>query len=775
MTTGVAACMLIVLYVSDELSYDRFHTKIERMYRVNLNARLSGQEISTASTCSPMASTLVAEITGVEEATRFIPYDNQTAIKFGNISFIEEKVFAADSNFFDFFSFKLIEGDSKTALKEPNTIVMTETIARKYFGNESAIGKIVTIGNENTAHTVTGIVENPPSNSHITFNVLVSASSLNYLKNGIWLNNGLSTYFILAKNSSIENVHKLFPAMAEKYVGPEMEKMTGTTLKQMEQQGGAFGYASIKVADIHLHSTSQNEVEEGGNMMHVYFLMGIGLFIIVIACINFMNLSTARSAGRAKEVGLRKTLGSLRGQMITQFLAESFLYSFITVIFALITCYFVLPYFNQLAGKELSMNIFATPPFVMGMVALIIVVGLIAGSYPAFYLTAFNPVDVLKGKVRSGMKSKGVRSSLVVFQFALSIFLIIFTAVVYQQITFMEQRNLGLDKHNVLILNNASKLGNNMETFKNSLAAQPSILKTSYTNNVFPGVNSTTVFRAGGEDNDHIMGIYFADYDHQEVMRFEVKEGRYFSKDFPSDSTSILLNEAAVKEFGFTKPLQEEVIYNDDGKKVKFKVVGVIKDFNFESLRNKVRPLAIRLTNKSDNLMVRYEGSPEKALAIIEKLWKEQTANEPIHYTFLDQNFDRLFRLEQRMGQLLGVFSGLAIFIACLGLFALAAFTTEQRTKEIGIRKAMGATMPSLVLLLSKEFTVLVVFAFIPAAVAGWYTSYRWLEGFEYRIEISPLIFICSGLGAIIIAWLTVSYQSLKASLTNPVNSLRYE
>lgn len=777
MTTGITACLLIVLFVSDELSYDLFNEKADRMYRIDLNASLGGQSVSSATTCPIMASTLVAEFPEVAEATRFAsPFNaNQLSVKFEEIVLLQDGVFAVDSNFFDFFSYKLIAGDAKTALKEPNTVVMTEAAAKKFFGDSPAVGKLITVGNDNETYTVTGVMEAPPSNSHLKFNMLVSASTMRYLKNPAWLNNNLYTYVVLHPNVSIDKVIARFPALIEKYIGPEIEEFMGVTLKQMQENGGAYGYGATKVTDIHLRSTTQHEAEPSGNIMYVYFFGGVGIFIIVIACINFMNLSTARSAGRAKEVGLRKTLGSLRTQLIGQFLAESVIYSTLTVVLALAACYFLLPYFNLLADKQLTMTVFLSPYFLAGVLALILFVGLVSGSYPAFYLTSFNPVEVLKGKVRAGMKSKGVRSSLVVFQFALSIFLIIFTVVVYNQISFMQDRNIGIDKHNVLVLQNAYKLGKSMSAFKNSLQQQTGITGVSYTNNNFPGVNNTTVFRAASDEQDHIMGLYYADYDHQQVMKFEMKEGRYFSKDFPADSTAILLNEAAVKEFGFKNPLQEEIIYTDNDERTSLRVIGVYKDFNFESMRDNIRPLAIRLTKEASQLMVRYEGGAKAVLPVVEKLWKEQTDNQPMQYVFLDQNFDRLFRTEERMGKIFTIFSGLAIFIACLGLFALAAFTSEQRTKEIGIRKTLGASMPGLILLLSKEFSLLVLFAFVPAAVAGWYVSEQWLEGFAYRVEMDPFIIFGSGLAAFAIAWLTVSYQSIKAAAANPVNSLRYE
>lgn len=776
MTIGITSCLMIILYVSHELSYDKFHADADRIYQVGLNGKIGGQDIRVSNTCPPMSEALVADIPEVEAATR-IAQMYQPVVKNGEKIFTEEKVFFADSNFFEFFSYKLKEGDIKTALKEPNTVVLTEMMAKKYFGDENPVGGLLVMGSENKTFKVTGIAETPPTNSHFSYNILVSAVSSDNLKSGIWLNNFMYTYFKTKPNTSVDQVESKFIPLVEKYIGPEIEKFMGTTLKQMQEAGGAFGYYATNIKDIHLHSTSQGDLEPGGNIMYVYFFSGIGLFILIIACINFMNLSTARSAGRAKEVGLRKALGSLRGQMIGQFIAESILYSLLAVVLALIACYYLLPSFNLLSGKELGMEVFQTPWFIAGIVGLVLFVGVVAGSYPAFYLTSFSAVEVLKGKVRAGAKSKGIRSFLVVFQFGLSIFLIIFTVVVFQQIQFMQNKNLGIDKNNVLILDNTNRLGNNKEAFRNGLAQLTGITKISYTNNTFPGVNNTTVLKTGGSEQDHIMGVYYADYDHQDVLKFELKDGRYFSKEFATDSLAILLNEAAAKEFGFANPIGEEVLYNNGGDVTftKYKVIGVIKDFNFESFKDQVRPLTILLTQNASNLLVRYEGDPAAVIPRVEQLWKQHAASEPFEYSFMDENFDRLFRAEQRMGKLFSVFSSLAIFIACLGLFALAAFTTEQRTKEIGVRKSMGASVFNLSILLSKEFTKLVVIAFIPAAIVAWYVADTWLNSFAYRIDINPLVFVLSGIAAIVIAWLTVSYQSIKAATANPVNSLRYE
>lgn len=773
MTIGITAGMMVLLYILDELSYDRFHEKGDRMYLVGLRAKVADQDVNTASTCSPLAEALVSEVPEVEAATRLSQF-GEAVVKYGEEAFTEDRVFYADSNFFDFFSFTLLEGDPKTALLEPNSVVLTQSLAVKYFGDEPALGKLVSIGSGNNTFKVTGVTPDCPLNSHFRYTMLLSASSSQHMQSTQWLSNWLQTYFLLREGSTLERISDKFKDMVIKYVGPEVQEFMGVSIESFLEQGGEYGFYATPLLDLHLRTELEDLPEPSGDIRYIYFFGAVGLFTIVIACINFMNLATARSAGRAKEVGLRKTLGSLRSQMIGQFLTESMMYSLAAVVLAFVLCYLLLPEFNLLAGKQLDMNVLFDAPFLGTVLVLVIFVGIVAGSYPAFYLTSFKPAEVLKGKIRAGMKSKGVRSLLVVFQFAISIFLIIFTTVVYRQLIFMQERNLGIDKHQVLILNNVRRLGSNMQPLKHAFEQKDGFETASYTNNVFPGINNSSVYRSAGSEEDHIMGMYYADYDHQRVLRFELKEGRYFSKDFPSDSSAVVLNEAAVKEFGFKDPLQEELI-SLGNQPERLKIIGVIKDFNFESMKTNVRPLAIRLTPQADWLLVRYNGDARQAVATAEKKWKEYAPGEPFDYSFLDENFDELFRAEQRMGYLFGVMAGLAIFIACLGLFALAAFTAEQRTKEIGIRKALGASATGLIVLLSKEFTKLVVIAFVPGALVAWFLASKWLNSFAYRIDIGPSIFILSGLAAICIAWLTVGFQSARVATSSPVNALRYE
>jgi putative ABC transport system permease protein len=488
-----------------------------------------------------------------------------------------------------------------------------------------------------------------------------------------------------------------------------------------------------------------------------------------------MNLSTARSASRAKEVGLRKTLGSVRAKLIFQFLSESFVYTLGGTLIALAGVYLLLPSFNLLSGKQLTFEIMFTPVVMGCVVAIFLGVSLLAGSYPAFYLTSFNPVDVLKGKVKAGMKSKGIRSLLVVVQFTISIALIISTMIVFNQLNYLQEKNIGLDKQNVMVLRNTSRLGNNRDAFRESLNNQTGIVKASYTNNVFPGVNNTTVFRTAGTTQDRILGTYYADYDHLSVLKMELALGRFFSKDFPSDSSACVLNEAAVKELGWSDPLNEKLTSFDGPKPTDLKVVGVVKDFNFESFKVNVRPIVIQLTPRGSNLLIRYDGNPQNAVASVEAHWKKHAVNEPFEYVFLDENFDRLFREEQRLGKVFTAMTGIAIFVACLGLMGLASFTAEQRTKEIGIRKVMGASVSSVSAILSREFMILVAISFVVASGLAWYAMDSWLGTFAYRIELGPAVFIIGGLMAAIIAWLTVSFHFIKAARSNPSDSLRYE
>lgn len=772
---GLAACFLIGFYIYDELTYDRFHKDYQNIYSIGLHGRIGGQEIFTASSSPPLAQAIATSIPGVEQSVRMRTWKN-IVMKYDEKAFTESEVLLVDSNFFEFFSFRLLEGDSETALKEPNTMVITKETAVRYFGSEPALGKIVIVGNNREAFKITGVAEQAPANSQIRYDFLLSSASDSNMKNGQWTNNGLYTFYRKNPQTTVADVDAQLRDLTLKHAGPEFEEGLGVDFKEFEKQGGIYAYFSYPMTDKHLYMVHLADgLTPSSDIKYVYIIGAVGIFILLIACINFMNLSTARSASRAKEVGLRKTLGSARSKLVAQFLAESFVYVLAAMVIAVLAVYLLLPSFNLLAGKELSFITIFQAPVWTSMIVVFLVVALLAGSYPAFYLTSFNPVEVLKGKARSGMKSKGIRSTLVVVQFSISIMLIISTMVVYNQLDYLQERNIGLDKQNVLIIRNTSRLANNRDAFREALNTQTGIQHTSYTNNVFPGVNNTTVFRAEGSPQERIMGTYYADYDHLPLLKMELLQGRNFSKDFPSDSSACILNEAAVKELGWDTPLAEKLINFEGGSPETMNVVGVVKDFNFESFKTNVRPMVIRLTNTANNLLIRYEGKASDVVNTVEGVWKKTAANEPFEYTFLDQNFEALFKEEQKLGQLFTVLSGIAIFVACLGLMGLASFTAEQRTKEIGIRKVMGASVSSVSAMLSREFMLLVGVSFVIASALAWYLMDKWLSDFAYCIELSPLLFLLAGVLAAGIAGLTVSFHFIRAARSNPSQALRYE
>jgi putative ABC transport system permease protein len=776
LSIGITASMFVALYVIDELSYDQFHTDIDSMYRIDLEGRISGQDIVTTNSCPPLGAAMVNEIPEIRESLRMQPMRN-ILVKNENETFVEERgLIQADSNFFTFFDFVLLEGDKNTVLDEPNTVVITENTAKKYFGDKPAIGQQLSFFNSGVNYKITGVAANPPSNSHFHYSMLLSTTGVERFESQIWLNNSYNTYVKGFSPLDIPLVNTKIAELTKKYVGPQIEQFMGSTFDEFIEQGNAYGYVLRPVASIHLYSNIDDEIEAGGDIKYVYIFIAIGIFIILIASINFMNLSTAKSAGRAKEVGLRKTFGSARSQLINQFLVESLIFSVLSGLIAIGLSYVLLPAFNDIAGKTIALTTLFSSNMMALVAGIALFVGLIAGSYPAFYLTAFRPAEVLKGNIKSGAKSGKLRGLLVVAQFSISIILIVCTIIVYQQLRYTQILNLGFDRENVVVVQNTSRLGNERMAFKNNLMGLSGITTASYTNSIIPGVNNTTVFRTPGAEIDHLMGTYLADYEQLQALGLELAAGRNFSRDFASDSTAVLVNEATVKEMGWENPIGEKLWYFGDYAQI-LTVVGVIKDFNFESLHSVVRPLVIRYLSEDNLLVVRFKRGvpPAEAVATIKAEWQKIDANEMFQYEFLDENFDALYRSEQRLGQIFFLFTGIAIFIASLGLFGLAAFVAEQRTKEIGIRKTLGASIPGISALLSREFVKYVVFALLIAIFPAYYVMSGWLESFAYRIDISPWVFLISGLLALVIALLTVSFQAVKAALVNPVESLKYE
>ncbi len=779
LSLGMAASVLILMFVVDELSYDKFHPDVDQLYRTDFSGKLNGNEFNMALSCAPLGLAMPEEIPEVESAIRFGHWET-VPMQYEELTFTEGHMLVAESHFFDFFGFKLLKGDPATALVGPDKVVISEENARKYFGNEDPIGKILLRGSGQNATEVTGVIENAPANSHLTYDMILSGESWGYMEDEQWSSNNLYTYFKVYPNSNMENVQTALDGMLEKYFGPEIEQYLGFSMDELRAQGNEVGFGFMPLKDIHLYSNLQEEIRPPGNIQYLYIFGAISIFIILIACINFMNLATAKSANRAKEVGVRKSIGSGRSSLISQFLSESMIYSVISGGVALILIIIALRPFNALSGKELSFFTLLNPLWILAFLGFMLLVGFMAGSYPAFYLSSFSPAAVLKGKIRKGAKRSGFRNGLVVFQFFVSISLIISSLVVYKQLKYMQEVNLGLDKENVINLLHTRSLGNNAEVFKQELLANTGFKAASYANNLPPNIDWTSVYRAKDTEQDFLFTVNWVDVDHLDAMGYEMAEGRFFSREFPSDSTAIIVNESAFNQIGWTELDGTQVIsgFFSGDENMEREVIGVIKDFNYDNLKMNILPLVMILEHgQAGEMAIRLNpGNISDKIDFLEETWEKYSDGAAFEYSFIDENFDALYKSENRMGNIILVFTVLAISIACLGLFGLAAFTTEQRAKEISIRKALGASMPNLITLLSKDFTLLVLLAFLIAGPLAYYVMETyWLQNFAFKTSIGWFLIAGSGIMAVLIAWLTVSYQSFKTAASNPVDHLKSE
>lgn len=779
---GLATGLLILLYIIDEFNYDTFHEDARLIYRVNLLGRMSGQEFNSCYTSSPVTASFVEEIPEVEVGCRIAPWEDIN-VTYLEDAYSEKTVLLADSNFFDFFSFRLTQGDPKTVLTKPFSLVLTETAANKIFGytglgDNSPVGKELVFGIDKWTCTVTGITEDPPSNSHFHFSMILSMGSWDYSRSPVWVSNSLLTYLKLNENADWRSVEDKFPELVKKYIGPQVLQFLGISIEEFFEQGGAYGFYLQPLLDIHFSPEIDHHLEPGGNMNTIYLLTAIVLFIIVIACINFMNLSTARFSGRAKEVGVRKSLGGSVTRLRIQFLIESVFYTLVSMVLAQVVLILVLPGFNSLSGKQLSIDILYDLEHITGMVLLVLIVGLLAGSYPAFYLTSFKPVEILRGRIKAGMKSAGIRSVLVVFQFTLSIVLIVGTLLIYKQLMHLQKVGLGFEKENVLVIRNAESLGNNKITFKEELLNLPEIVNASIVNLAPPEGNYSDIFRPRGEDTQERGANYFiVDEDYQETLGLTLIDGRFFSRDFPSDSGAVVINEAAAKLFGWDKPVGQKLqtFWKENDEDVRG-VIGVIKDYNFQSLKKEITSLVIFMGSQGNNLLIKLSpGEVTDKISIIRSKWKTFAPGVPFDYSFIEDDFNAKFRKEQQLGRIFMVFTCLAIIIACLGLLGLATFTAEQRSKEIGIRKALGSSTRAIMKLLLSEYLKLIAVSFLLAIPVSYIVITWWLNNFPYRINIGALSFLIGGIISLFAAIISISFQSLRAAAKNPVDSLRYE
>ncbi|SDF58735.1 putative ABC transport system permease protein [Mucilaginibacter pineti] len=767
---GLAGCLLIVFYVVDELSYDRYNTKFESIYRVNSDLKYGGVVTSFAIVAPPLADALKHNFPEVEEAVRISPALN-IRFKNGNEEIAEDKVIYCDPSIFDVFTLPMIDGDPKTALNDPNAIVITEAAAKKYFNKTNVAGQTLTINNDSIPHKITGVIKNIPTQSHFTADFFLSILSQESANDKTFNHFSFSTYVLLKPGADYEKLQAKFPELMRRSLGSSMN------IDKFEKSGNYIRINLTPLKDIHLQSNRQRELSANGNIQYVYIFSAIALFILVLACINFMNLSTARSANRAREVGVRKVLGSSRWYLIAQFISESLMVTFVATLVAVLAAWLLLPVFNQLSGKSMAINLQTFTWLSPAVLIIVVVVGVLSGSYPAFFLSAFQPADVLKGKISSGFKGGVLRSFLVVFQFSISIFLIIGTLVIYNQLKYIQNKDLGFNRDQLLIVKNVNAL-NDPKILKQEIKQLPGVadatLSAYYPTNVVRFPNSVSSDQKTGLLTEY----WSVDEDYLHTMGMHLSMGRYFSGQFASDSSAMVINQAAANMLGYTNDVLNKPLYaGQDNNKRTYHIIGVVKDFNYSSLRDNIGPLVMVMNQDwRTSLCIKVSTKNLPAfLAQAQHIWKTLAPTQQFEYTFMDEDFDALYRTKQRMGQLFLIFTTLAIVIACLGLFGLAAYAAEQRNKEIGIRKVLGASVSAIVTMLSKDFIKLVLISFAIAAPLAWFAMYKWLQGFAYRQEMQWWMLPAAGLGAVLIAFVTISSQSFKAAIANPVDSLKNE
>ncbi len=772
LAVGIACCILIMAYIIDEVSFDKFNANQENVYRLATIGKIGGRTVTIATVPIFYGPGLTDEYPEVLDYTRFRNFGKRV-FTYGDRKFYEDEIFYVDNSVFNIFSFELLRGDPATALQLTNTIVINQEMAEKYFGEDDPVNKIIQIDSDQE-FTVTGIIADPPSNSHIQFRALASFETLNPADRSRY-NWNYQTYLLLANDTDYSRFEKNLVDYNERELG-EFSRSFGAEFENYLQP----------LASIHLHSHIEGEIGNNGDIKYVYAFATIAIFILLVACINFMNLSTARSARRAREVGLRKVFGAHRKALVYQFLGESLLLSLLSTGLALVFVKLISPYFNTLAGRAIPIHLFSDPLIFGGLVVLILFIGLVAGYYPALFLSGFRSIRVLKGSYSTGAAKSKLRSGLVIFQFSISIILIIGTTVVHNQLHYMRSKNPGFNKEQVMVLPlGDDSMQKKIRLVKTEMSSIDGVLNAAGSMKV-PGqenFNTSVFFPEGFNENESFLFENFnIDLDFLSTYQTRIVAGRNFSADFATDEdNAILINESAARALEWDEPVGKLIyVYTDDNDKnarKPYTVIGVIEDIHHRSLQHSIEPLLLGLNTENSRVVsLRLSGDDIPAtIAHIEQCWNDLFPDKPFDYFFLDEYFDGLYRSEERLGNIFQTFTVLAILIGCLGLLGLASFAAEQRTKEIGIRKVLGASVGKVVLLLWREFLLLVLIANLFAWPVAWYLMHNWLQSFPYQTGLPLNIFLLAALAALVIAILTVSYQSIKAALANPVKSLRYE
>ncbi len=779
LTIGMTCFTFIAIYVVNELSYDRFHSKSEKIYKIGNHSIIRGEPNFAATTSSPMARTLLRDYPEVQKATRVFK-KGPLLISVDDKKIIEESVLFADSTFFNVFDFNLIHGDADEVLSQPRSIILSESYARKYFGDQSPINRKMTLDDDSIFFTITGVVQDLPANSHIQFDMLGSSITYDLWNGEKWISGGVSahTYVVVDELADVKLLAEKMKNIVYKYYAPEIEYFTQLSMKEWEGAGNTINFKFTPLKDIHLHSVSYGELEPSGNIRHVYIYGLIGLIILAIAIFNFINLATAHSSTRSREVGVRKVIGSTKTNLVAQFIIESIVISTSASIVAIFLVALFGPPFNELLGIEIISGILTNMTFWILALCLGIIVGFLAGCYPAFVLSSFKVVDVLKGISRSGLRSSWLRNTLVTLQFTASIVILIGTLVIYSQMNYMLTKNLGFEKEQVLFIKRPDALKNNAQAFKNDLKNMSNVVSVAHSQTV-PGKDyEIRSYRRKDDSETFLFLNNQVTYEYLEMMGMELIEGRFFSKEYGLDSNAVVLNESAVKAFGFEDPVGQHLTSAFKSGRV-LTVIGVVKDYHIESLHKSITPMSLELeSNLSKGYMgvrLTHSNTVDETLEFMGNKWSEATNDEPFQYFFFDDEYAKLYRSEASTGKILVIFSGISIFIACLGLIGLITYMTNRRQKEIGIRKVLGAGSRTLVRLLGSEIAKLVFMAVLVSWPLAYFGTSYWLDNFENRISVGPLVYIASTSLVVFIILATIGYQTMKAVANNPVKSLRQE
>ncbi|MFT7032637.1 MAG: putative ABC transport system permease protein [Cyclobacteriaceae bacterium] len=770
LSIGVVFSLLLLLFILDEVTYDKFHKKSNRTYRIAADVRVDNTEIHIPTTMAPLGPTMTSEYSGVEGFLRVLSL-GETLVITGNEEFYEEDIYFADSSFFNFFDFSLKYGEPDECLVNPNSIVITDELAKKYFGEENPIGKIIKTGGEEKGRTITGVMAQLPSNSHMRPKGLISYSSLPAFGPQDWGSLNDHTYILLKEGYEKDSINIVFDQTLVKYIEPMFKEFDAEAEFYLQP-----------ISSIHLHSDLQGEISTNGDIYYIYIFGSIAVFMLLIASINYMNLSTARSASRSKEVGVRKALGSSRIQLIWQFMAESILITMLSVIISSIIVFFLLPAFNELTKKSIPLNFVTDPIVILGLLGIILFVGVIGGSYPSFFLSKFKAVEVLKGKGLIHNGNATLRKVLVITQFSISLVMIICTWVVFDQLQFVQDKNLGFNKNQVLkIPLNGKEVMKKYNVLRNQLLAEPNIEAVGSGDSTPGGRNLSMSGIKIESDNGQLIDKVFQnitiDNEYLNTLEIPIVLGRNFSTNIAKDtSLAILVNEEMVRHMGWIDPIGKKVIMLESNRRMQApsRVVGVVKNYHILSLQEPISPLVIHNSSENGNLLIRIKPTNvASTIEYIKKTWSEIVPNRPFELNFLEQEFAKQYETEQKRGEVFGIFALFTILISCLGLFGLASFTAEKRSKEISIRKVAGAGIGNIVLMMSKDFLKLVFVSVLISFPIAYLVMNQWLEEFAFRIDISPMSFVFSAILTILIAFITISYHSISSAMSNPTRALK--